>query len=129
MNVEQIAEILYRLQFEFHIEDMVSCLRKAIKYELWDDVRVMLENPQVQDRIRDKIYCLFGYEDDEVTPHRGRVLHLVLQRRAPVDIIRRLFEIDPGLISSESTPNVELPLHFAVKHGRAARTSERKRQG
>ena len=91
-----------------------SSLRRAIQDERWDDLRRILNSQAAQTRVRTKWYTIGrGEKMMSVT-----ALHLLCLRRAPPDIVDRVLQIDPNLISKKSIPGGELPLHFAVKNPR-----------
>lgn len=104
---------------------MGNGLRRAISNERWSEVRTMLDSPHVQSRIKFKIYKATigrgGNDRDggEERVENVKVLHLVLIRRVPLDIVNKILEIDPGLSTFFSRPTRELPLHFAVRFGAA----------
>ena len=81
--------------------------------ERWDDVRLILRSQAAQTRVRTKWYTIGRCDNMSVT-----ALHILCLHRAPPDIVERMLQIEPTLVSKKSIPGGELPLHFAVKNPR-----------
>lgn len=103
---------------------MGNGLRKAICDERWTVVRDMLEDYSVKSRVRTKHYKAFRttarrrwkiWDEYDWIEERVTVLHLVLQRRPPLDVVKTLIDICPQAVHEPSIPSQELPLHYALR--------------
>lgn len=95
-------------------------LQKAVEEERWEEVRVMLKDPEIRGHIHTKRYRIASTEVDDGQVMTGgetaTALHLALQRRVPLDIVKDLIAVDPSQLEYASEPNGYLPLHLAVMH-------------
>ena len=94
---------------------MGNSLWRAIEREQWIEVKVMLSDERSHQLVRTQMYTVRRQIFPKLeTEERVWILHFLLWKAAPMDIVQLVLDIDPSQLVKESLPSKELPAHFAA---------------
>jgi hypothetical protein len=94
---------------------MGNSLWKAIEREQWMEVKAMLSDERSHQLVRTQMYSIRRQIFPKVeTEEQVWILHFLLWKAAPLDVVQLVLDIDPTQLNKSSLPSEELPVHFAA---------------
>jgi len=94
---------------------MGNTLLKAIEKEQWGEVKGIIADERNHALVRTTTYPIRRQTvPNEVTEEQVYILHLLLWKAAPIDVVQLVLQIDPTQLIKKSRPSEEYAVHFAA---------------